>query len=103
MVCSVFHRKWQRDREKKVREVQENLKTLSDSMSLEEGNKKKRKKSPKADRDGRDNSFEVSSDTKRDDNENLIMVGGIAGLSSLSASSADTSERRVHPGTCPLS
>jgi hypothetical protein len=79
MVCSVFHRKWQRDREKKVREVQENLKTLSDSMSLEEGNKKKRKKSRKAGGDSRDNSFEVSSDTKRDDNENLIMVGGIAG------------------------
>lgn len=61
------------------REVQENLKTLSDSMSLEEGNKKKRKKSRKADGDSRDNSFEVGSDTKRDDNENLIMVGGIAG------------------------
>ena len=41
--------------------------------------KRREKKSEKSFKDCRDNSVEVGSDTKRDDSENLIMVGGIAG------------------------
>lgn len=78
-VCSVFRRKQKRDLKKKLREVEENLLTLSNSMNLDEGKRKKKKKSEKSFKDCRDNSVEVGSDTKRDESENLIMVGGIAG------------------------
>ena len=82
-VCSVFRRKQKRDLNKKLREVEENLLTLSNSLTLDEGKKKKRRKTEKSfkdcRKDCRDNSVEVGSDTKRDDNEHLIMVGGIAG------------------------
>ena len=78
-VCSVFRRKQKRDLNKKLREVEENLLTLSNSLTLDEGKKKKRRKTEKSFKDCRDNSVEVGSDTKRDDNEHLIMVGGIAG------------------------
>ena len=64
-VCSVFRRKQKRDLNKKLREVEENLLTLSNSLTLDEGKKKKRKKTEKSFKDCRDNSVEVGSDTKR--------------------------------------
>ena len=56
MVCSVFRRKWRREREKEVQEMQNKLLQLGDSMVLDEGKKKKRVKSKRPSNDNGSNT-----------------------------------------------
>ena len=79
MVCSVFRRKWRREREKEVQEMQNKLLQLGDSMVLDEGKKKKRVKSKRPSDGNGSNTVEIGSEPSSPEKENLIMVGGIAG------------------------
>jgi len=79
IVCSVFRRKWRREREKEVQDIQDKLLQMGESMVPDEVIKKKRVKSRKTNSGNGSTTVEAGSEPSSPEKENLIMVGGIAG------------------------